>query len=241
MNKLFMPCKRCENGYIFNIDGVKKCDCLIQYHSDQLFYIKFRESGIPDKILNYQIEDYIGNSETPNKIKNYIDNFESTFNKCHCYFWSKENSTQKTTLVWYIGRELIKKHYFVRFVYMNNLINNLKDSQFEDSCELKDYVNDLLHCDFLIIDDCFDRNKVQLYQSGYQISFLDNFLRQRLEQLNKPVIFTANVSIDEIGNIWGISIQELVRRNINIELLFTDRVDKKVNVTNYTSNMMIEG
>ena len=40
-----------------------------------------------------------------------------------------------------------------------------------------------LECDFLIIDDSFDKKKATIFKSGYQIPFLDEFLRTRLEIL----------------------------------------------------------
>jgi hypothetical protein len=61
-----------------------------------------------------------------------------------------------------------------------------------------------------------------VYKSGYQLGFLDTFLRYRLEVARKPVCFTSNIPIAEIGKKWTVSIQSLVERHVPTPMEFRD-------------------
>ena len=185
-------------------------------------------------MIDYDIRDYAGNQDL-SKIRQYIDNFETQFYSVNLYFWSRMNSTQKTTVASYIGNMIDKKEhikkdnfgctkkssYDVRFVSMYELITDLTNEQFQEECRQK--IKEYQTCDFLIIDDSFAKDKITIYKSGYQIPALHNFLKKRMEQLEKATCFTANVPIKEIGNLTSVSIQSLINRRV-YELEFTDEI-----------------
>ena len=81
--------------------------------------------------------------------------------------------------------------------------------------------------DLLILDEAFDREKVTVYKSGYQIPFLDTFLRKWSNTTDKSIIFISNVEPSKIeANGYSRSIQDFVERNIKLHgalLTFEDR------------------
>ena len=63
----------------------------------------------------------------------------------------------------------------------------------------------------------FDKDKILIYKSGYQLSFLDRFLRRRIESLGLNTIFTSNVPIEEIeSNGFSYDIQNLIERSVKL-------------------------
>jgi len=164
-----------------------------------------------EKILS--LKDYSGKDVADNlpKIQKFILEFETRYRKTHLYLWSKFNGTQKTTTAKVIAAELSKKGLSVQFVLMNQLIEAL--TEMNETGSTQELLRNCRSVDFLIIDDCFDVNKITIYKSGYQLSFIDTFLRERLEANRKSTCFTSNVPPEEIDQKFGISIRSLVQRS----------------------------
>ena len=102
---------------------------------------------------------------------------------------------------------------------MSDLVKLLSQESFEDNDH---YLERCRNSDFLIIDDSFDKKKVTIYKSGYQIPFLDTFLRSRLENDRKATCFTSNTSalnIDE--ETFGKNLKNLILRTVH-EFRFDD-------------------
>jgi DNA replication protein DnaC len=172
----------------------------------------------------YTIEQYRGEDKHENipKIKKYINEFER-FKNINLYFWSRGNASQKTTIAKNIIAELCLKGYTCRFILMADLLPLLQTETFNNGAESKT-INKLRSVDFLVIDDAFDPRKSTLYKSGYQFSFLDTFLRYRLETLNKATCFTSNVPIAEIDKSWTPSIASLIQRSVPTPMEFSDYI-----------------
>lgn len=224
-------CRICKGlGYIIENDIAKKCICLKKSQQKTRIQKIIDQSDLPQTILNYKVLDYIGDDKNNNivKIKKYINEFSDIYNKRHLYFYGR-GSTQKTTLMSYIGREIALKGYNVKFILMDKLIKLLQDNFNEESRMRGDKY---LNCDLLLIDDSFDNKKVTLYKSGYQLTFLDSFLRERLEGLRLATIFTSNINIDDIAEQgFEQSIQDLMKRNV-YEMQFNDSVTISFNIDN---------
>lgn len=225
---MFTPCGKCENGYLYSGEEARLCDCLKTYRARRNMEIKLDRSGLPPRIVDYDIETYIGQLSLPNilKLRYYVSQFETRFHMVPLYFWSRRNSTQKTTVASWIGRELIAQGKTVYMVIMDKLLKDLQDAQFDETEATKQRVEVWLDCDFLIIDDSFDPRKVTVYRSGYQLPFLDNFLRRRMETLGLATCFTSNISITEIGKTFGQSIEALVKRCVADPMEFKDVVTR---------------
>jgi len=218
--------KRDSNGEVYVISTEKHKE----KQKEIEFKRKFKQANLPLHLLDYNINTYQGNDYNQNilKLSKFIQNYSNKFTNYHLYLWSSENGTQKTTIASYVGRELLKQGFKVQFILMNKLIKTICEADFDKDPDIIDKYNRILNCDFLIIDDCFDPMKVTVYKSGYQIPFLDSFLRERLENLRKSTCFTSNISVDNIDdNVYTKSIKNLILRNINNPMLFSDSIYKE--------------
>lgn len=215
--------KRDTNGNVYV--------CLKKEHKEMLdkkkLAYKLKKSGLSDFMLNYNINNYCGPDEQGNlkKVNKYINEFDDKYKSVHLCFFGSKTGVQKTTIASYIGRELLKKGKKVQFTLMNNLIKLLTEiSSYKEDKEKNDKYQNILNCDFLIIDDCFDPKKVTMYKSGYQLPFLDSFLRERLEVVRKATCFTSNFSPGDIDeNVFGQYIKDVVIRNV-VSLFFRDNI-----------------
>lgn len=231
----FQPCDKCDNGYIYvtNSSGeraVQRCKCYTDYLLKARLDMVLSRSGLsvdaligtPDKGY-FPIEEYQGRDAAGNlpKVKKYVERFADRFKGVHLYLWG-DNGTQKSTVATWIMVQLGLRGYQVRTVLMTDLINLLMDENFDEEKEGR--VKDLREADFLFIDDAFDAVRKQtLYKSGYQLSFIDTFLRMRLERTPRATIFTSNVPVGSIEDSFGKSIRTLIERNVHV-LHFTDYV-----------------
>lgn len=139
-------------------------------------------------------------------------------------------NTQKTTLAQWTALQRITQGQKVYYVLMRTLLNALVDKQHDrgDDKEASVTRNDMLKrveaADLLIIDEAFDQQKMTMYKSGYQLPFLDEFLRDRIDVKQRPVIFISNVSIGSINDQFA-SLRSLLERRIKLvggELSFRD-------------------
>lgn len=225
--KAFINCRKCSNGWILNkeTEEATKCQCLITYENKIANEIYIQKSNLSENIKDYDISMYIGNDENKNidKLKQYINDFKETFKTVNLYIQGA-NSTQKSTVCSWLGKEICKKGFNVYYCLMNNLIKDLCNEQFDE--KLKEKIDKYNDTDLLIVDESFDKMKNLIYKSQYQISFLDQFLRNRIENNNKATIFISNIEIGKIDDIFGISIKELIRRSC-YQLEFKDNVNIK--------------
>lgn len=211
------------------IDGevyVTKSDEWRSQQGKALFDLSFSKTGLPPHVKDLTLSDYVGeNRAIPRKLKKYVSEFGDRYRMVHLYFWSHKNGTQKTTTASIVGKLLTEKGFQVKFILMGELLSLL--TKMSDNPTER---QDLLDCDFLIIDDSFDRKKATIYRSGYQISFLDIFLRERLEVRRRATCFTSNFSIEEIDEeVFGRSLKKLVERSVQdpfeFDVLYSDRND----------------
>jgi uncharacterized protein YciU (UPF0263 family) len=174
----------------------------------------------------YGIDTYVGEDRFNNipKLRKYCDEFRKNFLHIHLYLWSRVNGTQKSTCAKDIIIRLAKQGIKSKFILMDSLIKTLLEA--ERDSEAKQKARDWSSAEFLVIDECFAKGQITLFKSGYQISFLNTFLKERLEVFKRATCFTANVPIEDIGHEWGLSIQSLVDRSIPTPMLFNDTVAK---------------
>ena len=175
---------------------------------------KIRLANLPIHIKDLELKNYISDSRSiPRTLELYVSEFNDKYKNIHLYFWSHENGTQKTTVAGIVGKMLLEKGKTVCFVSMGELLKNLQSEQFDE--DLSSLVSLYKTCDFLIIDDCFDKRKATMYKSGWQISFLDQFLRYRLETVRLATCFTSNFEISEIDDsVFSIGIKKLIERSV---------------------------
>ena len=225
----FVPCGECTDGYIFEDtpEGVvvKKCQCLIDWLDQKKMAIAFQKAGLSESDLDYSIDQYIGKDRQKNipKIKQYVNEFQKRYRHINLYFWSYENSTQKTTVAKWMLAELARKGYRTHFVLFNDLVVLLQQYNFDQSREVE--YQRAMEADLLVVDDAFDTNKNTIYKSGFQYSFIDTFFRKRLEIRRGATVFTSNVPVEDIEKSYTPSIQALIDRNIAEPFFFEDAVE----------------
>lgn len=178
--------------------------------------------------------DYLGTQSLQDlrclmKVKENPEKFKD---KC-IYLWGP-NGTQKTSMCTYLGRELIKKGYSVKYVLFNKLVSDLQPTfnSLSENEELRrsSNIDEYRNVDFLILDEVFDRAKNTIFKSGYQIPFIDEFLRTRVDIDNHGIIFISNIrpcDIEKEG--YSKSLQDFVERHTcRSTLEFRDKYSKEV-------------
>ncbi len=187
--------------------------------------INLEKSSLPPHVADLRLDEksFLIESDLDQrgllKAQDFTRNFESRHQGNHLYIWSSKNGTQKTTLAATIGKELAEQGHFVEFILMSELTRLLTSEDFRDYNERTDRVR---YCDVLIIDDSFDTRKMTVYKSGYQIPYLDTFLRNRLEGKRQSTIFTSNVHPESINEeVFGTSLVRLVNRSVLAPIEFS--------------------
>lgn len=208
---LIRYCNKCKKGYIYNGDTVTKCDCLKQFQDKINLQSALTRSGVYDD-SEFSLDNVKGNIDSISKIRKYIDRIDTTFRTKSNLYLVGPNGTQKSYTSKCIITECIKKNLSCQFVLMNDLLSYLTDIY---ETGYNENIEKFYNCDILVIDDSFDTKKVTIFKSGYQIPYLDAFLRKRLEQLGRNTIFTSNVFIEDINEEkFSKDIKNLLQRSI---------------------------
>lgn len=223
----FKPCEVCKDsgaapGYLYvrlpnGTSGLTECDCHKRWKAKQTIKIEAAKANLwsSDEILNYNpIKDYKGNKSRKNvlNLQKFIENFNlPEFNSASIYMYGP-NGTQKTYLAQWLGLSLLQKKVKVKYMLMNQLVTKLSSS-FDNNPEKVELLEDLAKIDCLILDESFARDKVTIYKSGFQIPFLDSFLRERSDTLRKSIVYVSNIAPTDIASEgFTDSIQSLVLR-----------------------------
>lgn len=222
---IFTPCDKCKDsgrpGYIYlrapGQVAIQECECHIKWRTREKIKLDAEKANLwnTESILNYNpLTDYKGDESRKHvyNLKNYIAKFDDPrYRETSLYLWGP-NGTQKTFLAQWLGIEMLRNKRTVKFMLMNRLLQKLS-GDFDSDPELQAFRQELLDVDVLILDESFSKNKVTLYKSGYQIPFLDSFLRERCDALKKGVVYISNNSPQEIAEQgFGVSIQDFVIR-----------------------------
>lgn len=241
----FTSCGKCNDGWI-KADtaygpAVIECDCHKKWQQEAELERSYRSSGFDMRHFGYSPRSYVGSNSAAdkNRLINYVKQFELSdkVRKAIVYLYGP-NGTQKSTFACWIGKSLIAAGFNVKYISMADLMALLMDAEDfnEDiSTEAKHRVEKLEHSDLVIIDESFDKDKMKLWKSGYQMSFIDKWIRRRVQQLNKGIFFISNVELNGIeAQGFTHSIQDFVSREVmqhNCYLKFLD---------NYIANSNLE-
>lgn len=239
----FTPCRICVKKpgpfpgyyYVTSSEGrrsVVECACHKLWDSKQTLERKLLAANLwTDQ--DYDPDRHYKGTKSQDEvdcIKKYVTQFDKRFADKMIYMYGV-NGTQKTTLAMWAGRELIKRGKSVYYSLMENLSIALSpDFKAEDDSRQR-VVDKALNSDLLIVDESFDRSKMTLYKSGYQIPFIDSFIRNRFDINKKAIIFISNKPASSLAeNGFGESLQSLVARNTREStLIFRDEYIKEAN------------
>lgn len=220
-------------GYYYDVIGnqqvLVECKCHREWREAKELSAKLKKANItPD----YTFDDYKGTRSLKDleALKSISKKADFFSRKKMVYLWGP-NGTQKTSMVQALGRDLLVQNYKVQYLLMQDLINTLMPDFNADDEEKKRIAKKLQDNDFLIIDEAFDKTKVTLYNSGFQIPFLDSFLRTYFDTNKGSIIFVSNKKPEEIAQQgFGESLQNFVQRNTRTSLLmFEDKYIENAN------------
>lgn len=254
----FIPCRSCagkgingkSNGFIYDksTNNSKECQCHILFREQFDLVERLKKSGIHniEKTLSYDInKNYVGEKsiKSVEKIKFFLKKFKENDSRYHnvMLYMYGPNGTQKSTIGQYIVKEILStvkikssfqnEYYKALYIQMNDLIKELISSDNDNEATKSSLYKHILKSDVLVIDESFDKDKVTIYKSGYQIPYLDSFLRRWMDDETKSLIFISNVPPNEIEqNGYSHSMQDFVERKTKIDqstFMFND---------NYVSN-----
>lgn len=253
----YVQCRKClgkngnaPKGYIIrkipsgdgqhDVEVVEECSCHKAWRKAVRLEGAMKKAGIPQDVANYDINTYVGTKSLENisRLKKFVERSlskEETMSvhdrlAASCLYLYGRNGTQKTTVAMWMGYKFLEAGKKVRYILMNDLLKMLQKSERDE--DMRSQLDKLSDVDLLLIDESFDKGKLTIYKSGYQIPFLDSFLRNRIQTNSKGIIFISNVNIEEIeSNGFNASIQDLVRRNVTLSKGFMEFED------NYMDNV----
>lgn len=251
----FIPCRNCSKGdfpgYIHKevshhgvtYSTLEKCACFRDYLRKQHILLQVNRSNLRPSLVEMEPPyhpdtHYKGTKslEAAKRLGAYVRKVsegDPIFKRQSLYMHGPYN-TQKTTMAQWAGIALLESRISVQYTLMRTLVNSLVEQQFDSDKEQGDsknlrreYLRKVKECDVLILDESFDLSKMTIYKSQYQIPFLDEFVRDRLDVKEKPIIFVSNVQVESIDPIFA-SLKNLLRRRISkvgAALLFEDDYD----------------
>lgn len=244
MSNSFIPCRTCAKldgpfpGFFYAIQNearfVQECECHKIWMARHELLRKLSEAGVWPELEYDPLRDYKGSSSREGmldivQLAKDWDNVEPSM-----FYFYGPNGTQKTTLAMWLARELIKQGKRVRYTLMETLLVSLTPDFADKTGAREAFVDKMMTADLLIVDESFDRSKVTLYKSGYQLPFLDRFIRERFDIGKKPIVFISNKPKELIASEgFGASIDSLVNRNTTrTTLLLEDKYIKAVTEQN---------
>jgi len=228
-------CNKCNHKGIVEkiVDGKYQkslCTCKIEYNRRRLL----ENFGYPPSVYDFNINSFQNEKTLKqiNKLKKYIKQFKTKFSNLSLYFYG-ENINQILKIAQWVGRELIFKYnnknrkiFSAPIITMYQLVRLLnEDMNYNNSFKI---VNSIYqNCNLLILDDCFTRDKVLIYNSGYQIPSLYDFLKERMESKEKPILFISDISAEQIDiSMYKKSIKKLICNNV-YSMEFNNSITKK--------------
>lgn len=246
MEYKFTPCRICGTkegpikGYYYDTeDGfqiIRECSCHGQWRRISKIRSLAEKANIwsTEEFLTYHpSHSYVGKKSLSSidKLEGYLENIvrdkESVIPRI--LYFQGDYGTQKTHIAQWLGLELIRKKITVKYLMMNTLIKILADDLPSEEKNAK--IDEVKSVDVLIIDEAFQKEKMTIYKSGYQLPFIEIFIRERLDLEKKGTIFISNVpptKIKESG--MSDSLQDFVVRNtISTLLLFEDNYMRERN------------
>ena len=229
----FTPCRKCRDlkgpkpGYYFikndkGFETVKECSCHKDWRRRKFLEVEYVLSNVVESHTFKNYTDIIQDQENINYLKGFAENFKK-FSKGTMIYLYGQNGTMKTSMSKYAGQLIIQQGFSVQYIMMQELVEKLvMQRESEEKLEERDQI--LKRCkdvDLLIIDEAFDRSKVMVYKSGFQIPYLDFFLKDRFDTHKKSILFISNVKPEDISAIgFGDSLQDFVVRNTRESQIF---------------------
>ena len=241
----YIPCDKCRGkvgprgqpGFYYvdedNKRFVTECTCHKYWIEENRRYIEAERCGIwtDESSLYYSLPpSYRGEKSkgTITKITKYIDSLFDSYAKVFSLYLTGVSGTQKTTVAQYIGLNFFEAKMKAYFLQMQPFIRNISNPygiDEEEGASRKKFMKVVEGADCLIIDNAFEKDASPVY-GGNQSSYIEGFLRERMEVNHKAVIFVSKVAPNEIKKQgYSESLQEFVIKqttNKGTQLEFLD-------------------
>jgi DNA replication protein DnaC len=228
----YNPCPLCRSKvgpvdqpgfYYTEFETVVECDCHKKWVQQNKLALSAHRANLSEFFLNYNPEvDYDGQLSRDQMLRlvSFVQKYPHVDVLQHtCLYLTGASETQKTYLAKWMAGAFLRQGYSVSYVKMNELLDQLAPD-FDNKELHKRAEAKYMSKDILIIDDAFkDR------ASEYRISLLENFLKGRVEDNDKPIIFVSFVTPNKIKSKgYSESLQNFVIRNTEKKgTLFTMR------------------
>jgi len=190
---------------------VKECDCHKQWAERQEHARRFEEANVWDTEYTPS-EDYRGTKSLDDlrALEKYVKDYERY--KENVVYVYGPNGTQKTTLAMWAARQLMLRGYSVFYTLMSTLSVSLSPDFTVKDGRREAFVRKAVEADLLIVDEAFDRKTTTIYKSGYQIPFLTQFFKERVEVNKQGVLFISNVRTEDISTDFGPGLRSFAGR-----------------------------
>jgi len=186
--KVTYTCKDCKDtGFLNN----KPCHCFNEKWK-RLNFEKLGISPVPDLTFKNDTASKTEKlTKTYEKLKKYVEKFPNT--NVHNFLFTGTTGCGKTYLASMVAGEISKKGYntvFLTATELNQLFHQMHCSPYSDRI---DYMNMLIRCDFLVIDDLGTENRYNNVTVEYFLALISERLAK-----NKHTIVTTNLTQNEI-------------------------------------------
>lgn len=178
--------------------------------------------GESKTMYKFTFENSTSTAETTEYAKRLADEFEKYKNTSSgVLFWGKSRMT-KTYTACAIANEIMKQGYTAKLIKITDVIMDVYKE-----VDKNKFLSELRSYDLLIIDDLgVERN------TPYNFELIQKIIDERLS-IEKPMIITSNLTLDEIKNPTNREIARIYTRIYEncVPILFSDDsgVDKDVN------------
>lgn len=222
----YSPCSLCRNkkgplsqpGFYYTSYGtIVECNCHKEWVSKNLLMLKTIKAEIDLPFLDRDLfSEYDGKKSIDQVLALFY--FAERFSnderfRSQSLYIVGPHSTQKSTVSKFIGCYFLKAGFGVHYLKMKKLIEFITPSFKADQAKIeadlqnKEY---LLNIDVLILDNSF-----QLKVAEFQKEYLEDFIKERIEDRKKTTIFVSTVFPKNISSEgFSESLQTFILREI---------------------------
>lgn len=175
------------SGNIHKDGKAVECSCHRKYRADKRYITKAKSGWMKD--LEYvKGFKYMGNDANYKKLLAVPEIIKTKKLENVIIQIVGGSFNQKTSAASVLAYDLIQKGYWVTYIDFNWILNQLLDSEFNDS--------NLRDCDYLIIDDCFMSEEVNFKST---VNKLLNIVSKR----TRPTVLISRKHIKDVkGNMY---------------------------------------
>ena len=151
------------------------------------------------------------------RAKKYVENYEECLQKGFGIYFVGECGSGKTHLAKCMYRALLEKGQYCIFTSFREILQEIRGSRGELYSEK---LSKIVNVPFLFVDDFGTEKVVYNGEDSYNQEKIFQIIDKRVS-LNKPIIFTSNLSFQElieINGLWERTVDRIVGSTTKIEI-----------------------